>query len=174
MKKVFKVLGLPTKHTAHLGRILGPKKLEMLESDQNDIRVLGNWDPKTQESTYSTKLPMKTMRAMAGFSESGGMHYNPRTAVEVSEVLTDQVFPWVKESQAKVEALEKANPRKSQKSTAYQFFNMMRLLAPVVIQDVAVWKLKHPERCEKSPLMADPLWRTEEFKVAMQSWVFCF
>jgi hypothetical protein len=44
-------------------------------------------------------------------------------------------------------------------------FNMMRLLAPVVIQDVAVWKLKHPERCKKSPLMADPLWRTEEFKV---------
>jgi hypothetical protein len=89
-------------------------------------------------------------------------------------VLTDQVFPWVKESQAKVEAWEKANPRKAPKSTANQFFNMMRLLAPVVIQDVAIWKLKHPERCEKSPLMADPLWRTEEFKVAMPSWVFFF
>jgi Centromere DNA-binding protein complex CBF3 subunit, domain 2 len=164
MKKVFQIMGLPTKHTGHLGRILGPKKLEMLESDSNDIRVMGNWDPRT--STYSTKLPMKTIRVMAGFSTAGGMHYNPRTHVEVPAVLTDRVFPWVKDSMARVVAWNEANKgRKQPKSTAWHFLKLMEHLAPVVIQDVAVLKLKHPERCENAPLMDDPLFRGDDFKV---------
>jgi Centromere DNA-binding protein complex CBF3 subunit, domain 2 len=68
MTRVFKMMNLPMKHAAHIGRTLGPKALEMLEFSQDELRILGNWDPKTQESMYSSKLPMAPIRAMlAGF-----------------------------------------------------------------------------------------------------------
>ena len=62
---VFKTLKTASCHAAHLGRILGPKKLELLELSPEDIRILGNWDPKTQESCYSAKLPIASMKARA-------------------------------------------------------------------------------------------------------------
>lgn len=164
IKKVFRILGLPTKHTAHLGRILGPKKLEMLEMSQDEIRLLGNWDPKTQETTYSAKLPMRILRAMAGFVEAGGMHYNPRVGVNVPDCLTDAVFPWVKESKARLEAFKKE--RKVERTTATQFLRHMELMAMVFIQDVAAIKLLHPDRCENCLLLDDPLFRSDEFKVS--------
>ena len=161
---MFQVLGLPTKHTSHLGHILGPKKLEMLEANSEKIRVLGNWDPKTQESTYSSKVPMRTLRAMAGFTEAGGMHHNPRVGVEAPETLKDQVFPWLKDSTDRLEELKRVNGR--QKTTATAFLRHMDLMASVVVQDVAAMKLLHPDRCQKAPLMDDPLFRSEEFKVS--------
>jgi hypothetical protein len=102
MTRVFKMMNLPMKHTANIGRTLGPKALEMLEFSQDEIKILGNWDPKTQESTYSSKLPMAPIRAIAGFQYAGGSHYNPRTAVVVPEELSKLVFAWLAESKEKL------------------------------------------------------------------------
>lgn len=163
--RVFKMLGVATNHTAHLGRILGPKKLEMLEFSQDEIRVLGNWDPKTQESTYSTKLPMRCLRAMAGFDESGGMHYSPRVAVEVPNELKNAVFPWLEDSIGELNEFELQYD--VSKPTARQFLKMMSLLAPVLIQDVAVIMIQFPERCADSLLMQDPMFKTPTFLVSV-------
>lgn len=164
---MFKTLGVATNHTAHLGRILGPKKLEMLEFLTDEIRVLGNWEPKTQESTYSTKLPMKVLRAMAGFDESGGMHYNPRTDIEVPTELRMAVFPWLADSEAKV--LDHEKETNDLKPTARQFFKMLTILSSVVVQDVAAIMIKHPERCEDCLLMQEPLFKRDDFVVSLLS-----
>jgi hypothetical protein len=61
MGQVAHALGVSSKHTTHLGCVLGPKVLKMQELSPEEIRVLGNWDPNVQESTYSTKLPMRVI-----------------------------------------------------------------------------------------------------------------
>ena len=162
--RVFKVLNMRTKHTAHIGRKLGPKSLEMQEFSQDDIRILGNWDPKTQESTYSTKLPMAAIRAMAGFKD--GAHYNPRTTVEVPEELASAVFPWLRESQEILDVFQE--PNGSTKVTAMQFLKQCGMLAKVVIQDAVVIKLCHPERCANCLLMGHSLFNSDRFAAFME------
>jgi hypothetical protein len=44
MKEVLRALGIQSKHWAHIGRVLGPKYLELHEAPQDNIRVMGNWD----------------------------------------------------------------------------------------------------------------------------------
>jgi hypothetical protein len=80
-------LGIVALHLVHLGCNLGPKILEMLEEESDWIHQLGNWNPSVQDSNYSTKLPMRPIRKLAGFVHANGMHYNPRTMVEVPEEL---------------------------------------------------------------------------------------
>ena len=154
MGMVGNVLKVSSNHKTHLGRVLGPKVLEMQEFNQEEIRILGNWDPKVQETTYSTKLPMKAIRGMAGFEGAGGMHYNPRTAVPVPDELSRAVFPWVQDCHDHLAACELASS--TLKPTAHQFLKHMGLMAEVLIQDVAAMKLKHPERCtDEYPFFKD-------------------
>ena len=107
MAEVAASLNISSMHTTHLGRVLGPKVLEMLEFDQDEIRILGNWNPKTQESTYSAKVPMKALRGMAGFGKGvGGVHYNPRQVIPVPVELSNAVFPWLEDSIDRLDSYE--------------------------------------------------------------------
>jgi len=97
VKSVLGKLGISSRHWVHLGRTLGPKLLELLEVEAEEIRLLGNWDPKTQETTYSTKLPMKAVRASNGFYHANGMHFNPRTVIggpEFERLKKKTPFAW--------------------------------------------------------------------------------
>ena len=58
--------GLPTFHQLHFGRVSGSYMQEVNEIPNEDIRILGNWDPKMQEKAYSTKLPLNAMHGAAG------------------------------------------------------------------------------------------------------------
>jgi hypothetical protein len=145
MGVVTHALGVSTKHTLCLGCVLGPKVLEMQEFSQEETRVLGNWDPKVQESMYSTKLPMKVIGGMAGFDGGLGMPYNPRMGVSVPVELANRVLPWLEGCTDHLDAVEASTG--ILKPTAQQFLKHMRLMAHVVIQDVATLTLRHPERC---------------------------
>jgi Centromere DNA-binding protein complex CBF3 subunit, domain 2 len=160
-------LNISCMHTTHLGRVLGPKVLEMLEFDQDEIRILGNWNPKTQESTYSAKVPMKALRGMAGFGKGvGGVHYNPRSVVPVPVELSNAVFPWLEES---IDSLDSYEARGGEsKPTARQFLNHMSVLSTVLIQDVAAMKCLHPERIDPQlPLFKnDAIFNSDAFHVS--------
>jgi hypothetical protein len=82
IKSVLGKLGLVSNHWVHLGRTIGPKLLEFLEIEAQEIWILGNWEAKMQECSYSAKLPMKAVRTANGFVQANGMHFNPRTVVE--------------------------------------------------------------------------------------------
>ena len=67
-----KELELASKHFVHFGRSVGSISAEFAELDSALIKNLGNWNPDTQESVYSAKLPLKAMRVMAGHDEKKG------------------------------------------------------------------------------------------------------
>ena len=62
--------------------------------NSDEIRLLGNWEPKIQEMSYSTKLPMAAICAMGGFETSQGMHYNPHTIVTEGLDVLKQLLPF--------------------------------------------------------------------------------
>jgi hypothetical protein len=61
MKKVLWALMIPLAHWVHLGRVLGPKILELLYEEANEICCLENGDPSLQELSYLMKLPLKSL-----------------------------------------------------------------------------------------------------------------
>jgi hypothetical protein len=171
VKQVLGKLGLASSHWVHLGRTLGPKLLELLELEADIIRSLGNWDPKIQETSYSTKLPMKAVRASNGFSTANGMHFNPRTVVEGGDVFkrlkTKTPFAWAhhavdffKTRFAQTGVVEKHY-------TAFQFVKFMAELNTVFLQDAAAMLIKYPERraCAmyRMPVFQDPDWHVSIF-----------
>ena len=85
-------------HLGHIGRVLGACAAEMREDCPDHIRILGNWNPKTQETRYGTKLPMKILRSTAGFTEADGLHFNPRVSLLPPIELQKKIFPWLDEA----------------------------------------------------------------------------
>jgi Centromere DNA-binding protein complex CBF3 subunit, domain 2 len=186
--RVHKMKGWPTNHTGHIGRALGAKKLERLECNavclcvcvcvfliqmldslslfslnkQEGIRALGNWNPTTQESTYSSKLPMREIRAMAGFVQSQGMHFNPRSVVVPPPELATLVFPWVDSTLETVREYEKEN--NVSKGTATAFLKLLLELRMVVLQDAAVYFLQHEDMVTDHLYFRCRIFQTELFK----------
>jgi hypothetical protein len=73
-------------HWVHLGRVFGPKILEVLDKESEKIHRLGNWDPFLQELSYSMKLPpLKSIWKIAGHTTGTGMHYILRTILKPSD-----------------------------------------------------------------------------------------
>jgi hypothetical protein len=145
IKHVLDDLGIVVTHFAHLGRQLGAKILEMLEIESEEIRRLGNWNPSMQDSCYSTKLPMKPIRRLAGFTTSGGMYYNPRTALPAPMAL-QQATPignWVFNA---INTVKTTNANGGQLYTAQNFLEFLRELNIIFIQDVAALLVEHPSR----------------------------
>ena len=91
----YKEAGCFSNHQVHLGRVQGTMQAELEDDDMDQTRYLGNWDPKTQEKLYSTKLPLQGMRRQAGFLDECSYHYNPRTVKDPSEELQKMIFPWL-------------------------------------------------------------------------------
>ncbi len=151
IKSVIELLGLVVTHFAHLGRQLGAKILEMLEIESEEIRRLGNWNPSMQDACYSTKLPMKPIRRLAGFTTSGGIYYNQRTVVQVPESLQREtpIGKWVFDALDKVKL---ANSAGGQHYTAQNFLEFLVELNIVFLQDMAALIIEHPTRlqCHKA------------------------
>jgi hypothetical protein len=166
IKKVLLSLGIAALHLVHLGRNLGPKLLEMLEEESDAIRQLGNWNPSMQDSSYSTKLPMRPIRKLAGFVSANRMHYNPRTQVEVPEELArlTPIGQWA------IDAFEKVGQAVSDsglpKFTAYNVLKFFVELNRSFLQDAATMMIKHPERII-NPLFRLEVFGTEEFLVSL-------
>ena len=163
IKSILAELNIPSIHFVHLGRTLGPKILEMLQMSSDEIRLLGNWEPKIQETSYSTKLPMAAIRAMGGFETSQGMHYNPRTIVTEGLDVLKQLSPfyWVSTCLAGVEI---ATLEGHAKYTALCFLKIMDDLNTTLIQDAAAMYVKYPNR-RNHPLFDLKVFRSIQFKV---------
>ena len=61
----------------------------------------GNWDPKTQEARYSTKIPTQALRVMAGF-DNKELYWLPRAHVDPPESLQKQIFPFLEQTLDKI------------------------------------------------------------------------
>ena len=160
IKEACKKLSIATNHFVHIGRVFGSFEAEIEGDSNEDLRWLGNWDPKMQEARYSTKLPMKIIRSRAGHQRSNGLNYNPRIALVPPESLRNQVFPWL---HGVTEAFN-ASPSKNDLPTAKCFLSLMNTLQTVVVQDAAAMIVLTPDRSNHAMFQL-PLFGSNEFAV---------
>ncbi|CAJ1970472.1 unnamed protein product [Cylindrotheca closterium] len=151
MREILGKLGIPSTHLQHLGRLFGNMNLQYLEIDEEFIRMLGNWAVNIRDQCYSTHLPLKAMRAAAGFTTSEGRYYNPRALVVPPEELEKKIFPFADRALEKVEAACKSKGSRMggyYLGTARGFLEMLLRLRTIILQDAAAMKVLHPERCD--------------------------
>jgi hypothetical protein len=134
IREACRQLQISTCHFLHIGRVLGHHAGEENDDSQEDLRILGNWDPSTQDKYYSKQMPMKIIKSRAGFVKADHYHFNPRTAVMPPANLQKMIFPWIEE--AKDQLLQK-DPL-GQRRTALAFLSLMEQLRVVILQDAAV------------------------------------
>ena len=125
--------------------------------------LTGNWDPKTQESRYSTKIPTAALRVIAGF-EPDEIHWNPRTALEPPESLKIQVFPWIEEALESVFAAVEEDDK--DRSTVIATLRFWQKLRTVILQDAAAMMALHPE-CRDHALWRIPVFQHPDFEVSL-------
>ena len=163
VESVLRYLRIPSCHWVHIGRVVGPKILEFLEEHAEEIRRLGNWNPSIQETAYSTKIPMKPMRMMAGFDTANGMYYNPRTTVEPPQELLD-LTPFAFAFEA-CPLVEEAVAGTSKSYTALTVLRFLKDIATVFLQDAAAMWILHPDRREH-PMYSMPIFSHGLYEVS--------
>lgn len=149
-KKILLHLNIPSKHFQHLGRIFGLQNLQWLEMDEDFIRMLGNWSPNVRDECYSTNLPLKAMRAAAGFTTFDGRYFNPRALVFPPKELEKKIFPFADDASEKVKTAIKTRGSRmggDYLGAAAGFLHMLLRLRTIILQDAAALKVLHPERC---------------------------
>jgi hypothetical protein len=165
IKRVLGELGIPSCHWVHLGRTIGPKILELLEEEAEAIRVLGNWDPKIQETSYSTKLPLGPMRKIAGWIAAQGMYYNPRSQEWPSIPLMKKT-PYGFSFDAYAGVMAAITNHGDGSYTALCFLKLMMNCAKVFLQDAAAMIIKFPERASH-PMYSMDCFQGEDWMVSV-------
>lgn len=173
MRAAMHHLQLPSNHFQHLGRVLGSANLQYLEIMDDFIRQLGNWSVSIRDLCYSTKLPMKAMRAAAGFykDSDGQRYYNPRTEVEPPEQLQKLIFTFADEALEKVRLEYTTNAARmggNYLGAARCFLEMLVRMRTIILQDAAAMKVLHPEKCDGHMFFSafPEIFRTELFFVS--------
>jgi hypothetical protein len=173
IKATLKSLNIPSNHWVHLGRTLGPKILELLEEESDDIRRLGNWNPSIQESSYSIKLPLRPMRKLAGYTTANGMYFNARTTVIPSDELkmkTPFAFSLSILPQVTAALLNDEGDTDSTGQTAIAFLKFMNQCSTIFLQDAAAMLIKKPERRDHPLFRRLECFEGQEWDVSF----FCF
>ncbi|CAD6970244.1 unnamed protein product, partial [Tilletia controversa] len=101
---------------------------------------------------YLTGIAVQPVRALSGFSISGGDHYLPRTLLDPPTDLARKLWPQVDEAETAVRARQAAGGEKDEAALA--FLEMMRWLRLVLLQDAALLSTTYPSL---------PIWSMEPF-----------
>jgi hypothetical protein len=136
MKKTLDFHKIASKHLVHFGRGVGHCKAELDELETSQIKSLGNWNPDCQESVYSTKIPMKALRVMAGHHKEKGLFFLPRSGLDPPESLCQQIFPFIESVAAIIDR---------KRYTTLEFLSFLKNIRKVIIQDIACLKRMNRE-----------------------------
>jgi Centromere DNA-binding protein complex CBF3 subunit, domain 2 len=172
IKKILKQLGLSCSKLLHLGRNLGAKLLDLLEEFKEEKRSMGQWSPDVVDNSYSSKLPMRPMRKLAGFNTTNPMYFNTRTAVMPTEELLRMtpIGQWCYEAaDAVFECVQNAK-KANQYQTALQFLKFCCYLNIVFLQDAAAILIQYPDRKSHPMYEAFDVLRSDQFQVSTREW----
>ncbi|CAB9528452.1 Transcriptional activator of glycolytic enzymes [Seminavis robusta] len=150
---MLKALGLDCSKVLHLGRNLGAKYLEMGMTDAELIRQMGQWAAGVFDTSYSTKLPMEAIRALAGFfGGKDSAYFLSRSTVQPKKELLVQtpIGRWVSAAYEAVCAADKKNEH----PPVRLFLKFLMDLNEVFLQDAAAMLILHPER-KDHPIFTD-------------------
>ena len=78
IKRACKILKLLAKHYLHFKGVTASSLMDMIEVKYVIKRDIGNRKNDTYDNHYSSKLPLSSMRFMAGFDGRRSYHYNAR------------------------------------------------------------------------------------------------
>jgi hypothetical protein len=152
----------------HLGRKLGPKILELLNENSEDIRRMGNWNPSIFDKCYSTKVPLSPIKKLAGFCGSNDRYYLPRSQVAPPEQLlkATPIGTWVYD---RLEAVRRAHgeAERAKHQTARNVLLFFSELNTIFLQDAAAMSVLHPGRSEQK------MFRSIEVFVTVEWAVYC-
>lgn len=162
LKSVLSRLNLPVSILVHLGRKLAPKLLDCFEEESKDIERLGNWNPSLMDSTYSSKLPLKPIRTMAGYPSKTNFYYLPRGTVEPSQELLEStpIGKWVYRATEQVEERVLHSGGASHQ-TAHHFLYFMKDLNRFFLQDAAAMIIENESRAEHAMFNELPVFQTQ-------------
>ena len=148
IKEVLKKLGLTCKKLLHLGRGVGAKMLDFFEEAKEEKRSMGQWSPDVVDNSYSSKLPMKPMRKLAGFHTSQPMYFNTRTVVEPPEELlrATPIGKFCYGAASFVDDAVRNAKKEGEHQTALNFLKFLCHMNKVFLQDTAAMVSLHPER----------------------------
>jgi Centromere DNA-binding protein complex CBF3 subunit, domain 2 len=146
-----------------MGRNYGAKALDLMEVASEDIRRMGQWNNSIVDNSYSSKLPMKAIRSLAGYNSATGMYFNTRTTVKPPMELlrlTPLGFAFDMYNEVLVADTEGI------KRTALECLRFFCDMATVLVQDSAAMQVLHPEREDHPIFNALPLFSTDLFKAS--------
>jgi len=165
IKEILKELGVPYNKLLHLGRNLGAKMLDLLEELKDEKRSMGQWAPDVIDNSYSSKLPMRPIRKLAGYTTQQVPYHNVRTVVEPSEALLRQtpMGSWCYDAYSDVcEATRSATGNHHQ--TALQVLKFFCYINKVLVQDSAAMLILHPQRSRSPFFKVLPFLTSDEFQ----------
>lgn len=141
LHKTMTKLKLPQSHELHFGRKVGQNRAEHAGLDPDEIKqlgstlMIGNWNASTMEEKYSTKIPLKSLRLMAGFSKTKGSHYLERAKLQPPPELVDKIFKHL-DIECNINRFVGTTF-----TTAVEFLRLLKVLRTVLVQDVVALKL---------------------------------
>ena len=133
-----KALGISSRKKEHIGRDTAPAIMDMEEVCGLDQRNMGNWAVDVYQRSYSKRLPLGALRALAGYSKEKGRYKNPRTTFkgeEEHEQLAKQIFPWVD--------LILSDAEINNHETSKGFLTFLSNMRWVILQDAAIFIKVH-------------------------------
>jgi hypothetical protein len=147
--RVFGAVGLAASKKTHLPRRAGAQAAETYGTSLGQISQAGRWNQSVLCQAYLTHLPRQFMRIVAGFSSSSGDYFLARAACEPPDTLQRQLWPWIEEWEARVEARARrclwAQGGLDEDDLACDgFLRLMRRLRTVLLQDLAVLQPRFP------------------------------
>ncbi|KAL9931737.1 hypothetical protein V8E36_009305 [Tilletia maclaganii] len=139
--RCFKTLDLTgCKKVTHAARGSGAREAELAGVATSDIERLGGWKQGQGaiEQSYLTHLPVRALRALAGFSPEGGTYFLRRDGPEPPEELLKTIFPAVETWQQQLK-----DGKISATGGADKFLDMLRHLRRVLLQDLLLLESIH-------------------------------
>ena len=165
LREILKELGLSYNKLVHLGRKLGAHMLDFLEEFKEDKQLMGQWSPDVVDNHYSSKLPMRPIRKLAGYTTQQALYYNPRSMVEPKESLLRQtpMGSWCIDAYNGMQEIVR-NAISNTYQTAVHVLKFFCYINKVFVQDSAAMLLLHPSRMEDSPLFKSlPVFKSSLF-----------
>ncbi|CAD6885427.1 unnamed protein product [Tilletia caries] len=155
--KSFHDLGLRgCKKVTHAARGSGAREAELAGVASSDIERLGGWKQSkgAMEQSYLTHLPVRALRALAGFSPDGGTYFLRRDGPDPSEDLLKMIFPQVEVWQASLD-----EDTISATGGADKFLELVRFLRRVLLQDIFILQDIQPAH----PVLRHVIFKSEQF-----------
>ena len=165
IRSILQELGLSYNKLVHLGRKLGAHMLDFLEELKEEKQLMGQWNPDVIDNHYSSKIPLRPIRKLAGYTTQQALYFCPRSVVEPDEMLL-RLTPmggWCIDALREME--EKArNAISGNYQTAVHVLKFFCYINKVFVQDSAAMLILHPDRMESSPIFkVIPVFRSSLF-----------